>query len=475
MVSGPDFTDAMELARRIRGGDLRAAEVVTRTLATIRRMDPDLNCFNAVFAEQALADATRVDAAIAAGQPIGPMAGVPFGVKALFDVGGTVTTSGATARADCPPADRDATVIQRLRAAGALLIGTLNMDEFAFGFTTENAHFGATRNPHDQRRVAGGSSGGSAASVAAGLLPLTLGSDTNGSVRVPASLCGVFGLKPTLGIVPRTGVAPLTWSFDHVGWFARSVRDLAAVMDLLAGADPADPLSAQSPPADTQNILDKGIDGLRIGIGAGHFGELMAPDAREALAQVTGALGASNQVHIPDAGRAVAASLLITAAEGASLHEIDIRTRLPLLDGKMRDRWIAASLIPAAWIHDAQRFRRTFADGLAEAMKDVDILITPTTPYGAIELGQATIEIDGKTLPAKPTLGRYTAPFSFIGWPALSVPVRGDGLPLGVQLVAKPRREDHLLRAARHLEAAGILVASGLAADGRAGGACDAC
>jgi AtzE family amidohydrolase len=332
------------------------------------------------------------------------------------------------------------------------------MDEFAFGFTTENAHYGPTRNPCDETRIAGGSSGGSAAAVAAHLVPIALGSDTNGSIRVPAALCGVFGLKPTYGRVSRAGVVPLAWSFDHVGAFARTVRELATTFDHLQTAEPRDPAATELPPAPTMSRLESGIDRLRVGVLAGHFATGAVPEVLAAVERVAKALGAVQRVDIPDSARAVAAALLATSAEGASLNLDVIRARAGEFDPKTRDRWVAAALIPAAWYQAAQRFRRRYRGLFAQAFAEVDLLIAPTTPFPAPKLGQDRIAIDGTEVPVRGALGRFTAPISFIGLPALSVPVRDAGpLPVGVQLIARPHEDDVVLRVAHHLERAGVV------------------
>ncbi len=234
--------------RAVRAGSRPALGVVEATLDRIARFDPLLNCFTAILAERARAAAARIDALIAAGRDPGPLAGVPFAAKNLFDIAGLTTLAGSKILADNPPATRDAFAVAQLESAGAILVGALNMDEFAYGFTTQNTHYGATRNPHDCARTAGGSSGGSAAAVAAGLVPLTLGTDTNGSVRVPAALCGVFALKPSFARLSRRGVYPFVDSLDHVGVFARSVRDLTVAYDVLQGRDSEDPHQADRSP-----------------------------------------------------------------------------------------------------------------------------------------------------------------------------------------------------------------------------------
>ncbi|MBE9113655.1 AtzE family amidohydrolase, partial [Nodosilinea sp. LEGE 07298] len=234
--------DALALAAVVKAGKLSASTVVDAALADIATRNPSVNCFTEVTADRARSQAQAIDSAIDAGQDPGPLAGVPFAVKNLFDIEGITTLAGAKLNQSNPPAVQDATAIARLQQAGAVLVGALNMDEYAYGFVTINAHFGTTPNPHDPSRMAGGSSGGSAAAVAAGLVPFSLGSDTNGSIRVPASLCGVYGLKPTYGRLSRAGAFLFSSSLDHVGPMARSLADLATVYDSLQGPDPADPV-----------------------------------------------------------------------------------------------------------------------------------------------------------------------------------------------------------------------------------------
>uniref|UniRef100_UPI002584DA9C amidase family protein n=1 Tax=Achromobacter sp. TaxID=134375 RepID=UPI002584DA9C len=236
---------ALDLARRIRGGEHSAVAVLDATLARIRAADARYNCFTAITEDRARQEAAAIDARRARGDALPPLAGVPYAVKNQFDIAEEVTLAGGRVNAANPAAPRDATLVARLREAGAVLVGALNMDEHAYGFTTENSHYGPCRNPHDATRIAGGSSGGSAAAVAGGLVPLTLGSDTNGSIRVPASLCGVFGLKPTFGRLPRSGSFPFVGSLDHLGPFAADSASLAAVYDALQGPDADDPACAQ--------------------------------------------------------------------------------------------------------------------------------------------------------------------------------------------------------------------------------------
>ena len=452
--------DALGIAADIRARRVTAREVTARALERIRARDPSLNCFTGVLGESALQDAEFVDAAFAGGGEPGPLAGVPFAVKNLFDVAGLTTLAGSKINAGHPKATRDATVVARLRSAGAVLLGTLNMDEYAFGFTTENSHHGPTRNPHDLTRVAGGSSGGSGAAVAAGLVPLALGSDTNGSIRVPAALCGVFGLKPTYGRLSRSGAALFGMSFDHVGPLATSVRDLAAAYDVMQGPDVTDPVCADRPLEACLPRLEEGTGDLRIAVADGHFASRGEPDVFAAVERVAKALGAERRVTIPENDRARAAATIITAAEGASLHMDDLRSRPLDFDPMTRDRFLAGALVPAALYVRAQRFRAWYRERVREIFREVDVLLAPTTPFPALRIGQDTITVAGAQVPARPMLGLYTQPLSFIGLPVISVPAAGARpLPLGVQLVAAPWNEAALFRVAAVLERAGVVAA----------------
>jgi AtzE family amidohydrolase len=344
-------------------------------------------------------------------------------------------------------------------------VGALNMDEYAFGFTTENTHDGPTRNPHDPSRSAGGSSGGSAAAVAGGLVPLSLGSDTNGSLRVPASLCGVFGLKPTYGRLSRAGVALFSFSLDHIGPLARSVRDVALAYDLLQGPHPADPVCSRRAPEPVLGQLEADIADLRIAVADGHFAEDAEPAVLEALERVARVLGAERRVVFPEASLAGDAASLITHAEGSALHWADLRARPDDFDPMTRDRFLAGALLPAPWVVQARRFRRWFRARALEVFGDVELVLTPTTPFPAPPLGEARRTVAGREVATRAHLGTFTRPWSFIGFPALSLPLPGPaGLPLGVQLVAAPFREAALFRVAARLEADGVAsapVASG--------------
>jgi aspartyl-tRNA(Asn)/glutamyl-tRNA(Gln) amidotransferase subunit A len=457
MVTGA----AANIAAAVRNGTVTARAVVDATLARIDALNPKVNAFTDVVAAHAQASADALDRDCAAGRPTGPLAGVPFAVKNLFDIAGLPTRAGSKINRTLPPASRDAALIRRLEAAGAILVGALNMGEYAYDFTGENIHDGPSLNPHALDHMTGGSSGGSGAAVAAGLVPLALGSDTNGSIRVPAALCGIFGLKPTYGRLTRAGSFPFVASLDHVGPFARTVTDLATAYDLMQGADADDPATTSRPVEATVPCLDAGSDGLRIGIvGNAYFMRQADADALMALDRVAKALDAKAIIEFPEIERARAAAYLISAAEGAAVHLDRLRHRAGDFDPAVRDRLIAGATIPAAWIVAAQRFRRWFHAQAMTIFQSVDIVLAPVTPCRAPRIGQSEFTLGGKTLPVRANLGLFAQPFSYIGLPVVVVPVwLDDGLPLGVQVIAPPWHEARALQVARQIEREGIVRA----------------
>jgi AtzE family amidohydrolase len=452
------FTSAAATAAAVRGGQIRAAGLVDMALQRIRAEDTTLNCFTAVLADQAMADARKVDDAVRLGRDPGPLAGVPFAVKNLFDIKGLTTLAGSVIEADKRAAGADAPLVARLRAAGAVLVGALNMDEYAYGFTTENSHYGPTRNPHDPARVSGGSSGGSAAAVAAGFVPLTLGSDTNGSIRVPASFCGVFGLKPTFGRLSRRGVTPFVHSLDHVGPFARSVEDLALAYDVCQGPDSQDSACANKPVERVQPQLVRGPKGLKAGVLGGWFQDTASPDARLAAATVGDALAAKRDIELKGAGAARAAAFGLTGYEGGGFHLDDLRARPQDFDPATRDRLIAGALQPEEVIARAHLYRRQFLAEAKALFEKFDVLIAPSTPFSATRLDEPMINLGGKEVLVRANAGLYTQPISFIGLPVLACPVRvGTAMPIGVQLIAAPWNEALLFRVAAFLEHEGTV------------------
>ncbi|WP_313355354.1 AtzE family amidohydrolase [Kosakonia cowanii] len=446
-----------DIQRGLREKWFSAHELAQQTLSRIDQLNPGINAFTEVTAPRLLAEAAQIDRRIAGGETLPPLAGVPFAVKNLFDIAGVTTLAGAELFSNDPLAAQDAFALRQLHRAGALLAGALNMDAYAYGFTTENSHYGATRNPRDRTRVAGGSSGGSAAAVAAGMVSFALGTDTNGSIRVPASLCGVNGLKPTFGRLSRSGSHPFVPSLDHIGPLARSVDDLARVYDAMQGHDPDDRAQADRPleRALTQLTRD---DPLRCAVLEGFFTTWCDNDARDALSQVARALAADRAITLPQAELARSAAFVLTAAEGGNAYLPALRTAADKFEPNSRERLLAGAMTPSAWYTQAQRFRAWFRDETLALFKDVDLLLAPATPCSATQIGDATMRINGCDLPVKASMGMLTQPISFLGLPVVTVALKSErGLPIGVQIIGAPWQEARCLQAAWRLEQAGLL------------------
>ncbi|AOH83871.1 amidase [Sphingomonas panacis] len=430
---------ATEIAADVRAGRVTASAIVEACLAALAQ--DDLVAVTRILADRARAEAAAVDAQIAAGRDPGPLAGVPYGVKDLFDVAGLSTTAGSALYADAAPARADAEAIRRLRDAGAVLVATLNMDEFAYGFATINAAYGTTRNPHDPARLAGGSSGGSAAVVAAGLLPFALGSDTNGSIRVPASLTGVYGIKATHDAVPMAGVFPFAKSFDDIGPFTVSVADMRLVWDVLSGTT-AEP--TEQP--------------LRVALLGGRFRENVDPDQLAAMAEIA---PDAPVIELPDIARARSAAFVITAYEGGKLHRAALAEQPMAFDPQVRDRLIAGALLPHALYDEAQAFRAAFKQRIADLIAPYDVLLAPATPCVAPLIADPRITIDGALSPARADLGIHSQPVSFLGLPSLAMPLARPGrLPLGLQAIGHAGTERTLFRFAARLEGQGVVGVS---------------
>lgn len=431
---------AIALAADVRAGRTSAVALAQAALRGLEAANGELVAVTRLLPERALDEAAKVDAMIAAGRDAGPLAGVPYGVKDLFDVAGVPTTAGSALYADAPPAAADAEAVARLAAAGAVLVATLNMDEFAYGFATINAAHGTTCNPHDPTRLAGGSSGGSAAVVAAGLLAFSLGSDTNGSIRVPASLCGLYGLKPTHGALPMAGVFPFAASFDDIGPFTTDAADMALLWRVLGGA------VSNSPAA------------LRIARLGGRFRQNADPDQ---IAAIDALAPGAPLVDLPDIARARSAAFLITASEGGALHRAALVRDPMAFDPQVRDRLLAGALLPEGIAAEANAFRARYRDAIDTLSTPYDVLLAPATPCVAPPVDDPVVLIDGERRPARADLGIHTQPITFAGLPSLAVPLYRPGkLPLGLQLVGRPGGEGALFAFAAALEAKGAIGSS---------------
>ena len=446
-----------EASGLLSSGELSPVELVQAHLDRTDETDGRLNSFITVMADEALVAAGEAERSIASGSYLGPLHGIPVGLKDLYYTRGVRTTVGSKILRDFVP-DTDAAVTESFNRAGAVLMGKLQMHEFAIGPTSINPHDGPAHNPWDTDRVTGGSSGGSASSVAAGQVMAALGSDTGGSVRIPSALCGIVGLKPTFGRISRYGVYPLSWSLDTVGPMTRTVMDTALVMNAIAGYDPRDPWSVDRPVEDYTAGLDQGVDGLRIGVPRQHFFDLIDPEVRQAFEQaslVLEKLGAKvEEVSIPILERSLSISGAIMLAEAAAVHIDHLRSRAGDIGDDVRLRLEVAALTPATDYVVAQQARRVFNREIAGVMEDFDLLIAPAAPIGAPRIDEKTVTIDGVTEAAASALPRLTRPFNICGLPTASVPCgfTSDGMPIGLQIAGRAFEEATVLRAAHAYE-----------------------
>jgi aspartyl-tRNA(Asn)/glutamyl-tRNA(Gln) amidotransferase subunit A len=444
-----------ELAHLIATKAVSPVDVVRAHLDRIAALDGGLRAYITVCGDSALQAARAAEAALMAGGPVGPLHGVPYALKDLYDTAGVRTTGGSRIFADrVPPAD--ATVVRRLADAGAILLGKLNMVEFAYGPEGLNSHYGHPRNPWDTatHRMAGGSSSGSAVAVAAGLAPGALGSDTGGSIRIPAALCGITGLKPTYGRVSRAGVLPLAWSMDHVGPMTRTAADGALLLGVMAGYDPADPSTSVLPVPDYLAALSGDVRGLRVGLLRGFFLEGATPAVRAAVeaAAVTlaGAGAVVDEVKLERMDLAAAGSLAIVGAEALAYHAERLRTRAAEYDPDIARRLRVSAFIGGAHYVRAQQVRVLVRDEVDAALARRDVLLAPSTPMVAPAVDERQAVLGDGPSDIRSALIRFTRPFNFSGHPACAVPcgVTEGGLPIGLQLVGRPFDEATVLRVA---------------------------
>jgi aspartyl-tRNA(Asn)/glutamyl-tRNA(Gln) amidotransferase subunit A len=449
-----------EAAEALRQRRFSALELTTNTLARIERHNPSLRAYLTVTAEQALQQARQADAELSSGKDRGPLHGVPIAVKDLFYTRGVHTSAGSPLYRNFVP-DHDAFVVKRLQNAGAVMLGKLNMHELAYGITSANPHFGAVRNPWNVKHSPGGSSGGSGAAIAAGMALGTLGTDTGGSIRIPASFCGTVGLKPTYGRVSRHGVMPLSWSLDHVGPITSSVRDAALMLNVIAGHDAADDSSSRHPVVDFVPDDHCPVRGLRIGFPENFFFERLDADVelsvRGAFARLQ-ALGAEiKPVPVPDIAEVNVVARMMLLCEASANLEPHLSDRgqfgadvLALLD--------QGRLLPATDYIHAQRLRKRMQSEFARVWSSVDCLITPTTPNTAPRVGDTTVKLGGKEEDVRLATTRLVRSLNLLGLPALSIPcgLSGDGLPVGLQIVGPAFEESLILRVGAAMEDGGV-------------------
>jgi aspartyl-tRNA(Asn)/glutamyl-tRNA(Gln) amidotransferase subunit A len=452
----------LEAAAALRRREISSVELTAAALERIERLNPSTNAMQTVMAEVARERAKLADQELARGEGRGPLHGIPIAVKDLFRTQGVRTTGGSRLFEDYVP-DYDATVVEWLRAGGAVLVAKSGMHELAYGITSSNPHFGAIRNPWDRDRIPGGSSGGSGAAVAAGMVFMAMGSDTGGSIRIPAAFCGVVGLKPTYGRVSRYGAMPLAFTLDHMGPLTRSVRDAAAVLNVIAGYDARDETSSRRPVENYVPDPDPSIRGLRIGLPENFYCERLDPDVDAAVraafraAESRGAEIVS--LRVPDIEAINTVARIILLAEASALLEPHLEHRdlfgadvLALLD--------QGRLLPATDYINAQRLRRGMQREFAALWPRVDCLFTPTTPITAPRIGETTVAAGSENEDVRLAATRLVRAINALGLPAVSIPCGADrrGLPIGLQIVGKPFAEALILRVAQALVPAEVPV-----------------
>ncbi|MDZ7727900.1 MAG: amidase [Dehalococcoidia bacterium] len=426
------FLSIAEAGRRLRAGEVRSAELIDAAIRQVDTHESKLNAFITPMLDEARAAAARADADFAAGIDRGPLQGIPVGLKDLCATRGVRTTAGSKVLAEWVP-DEDATVVQRLKHGGAVIMGKLNMHEFAYGVTSANAHYGPVGNPWDPDRHPGGSSGGSAAAVGAGMCAGAIGTDTGGSIRIPAAVCGLTGLMPTYGVVSRRGVVPLSWSLDHVGPLARSVEDAALFVNAIAGYDQEDPGSAKVDGFDATSKLGRPVAGMRVGVVRSQFTGIAAGVqlAVETALETLRGIGCDvEEVDLP--GIEAMRWLPVLSVEAAAIHQEWLQERPEDYSDDVRARILYGFASTGTEYVNALRLRREFTEQVAEAMRDFDVLAMPTCPEVACRIDEIA---DGALQYA-----RLTAPWDHTGQPVLSVPcgIGEHGMPVGLSLAGRP-------------------------------------
>jgi aspartyl-tRNA(Asn)/glutamyl-tRNA(Gln) amidotransferase subunit A len=435
------------LADRIRAGELSARAAVEESLRRIAEVDPELNAFISLRADEAFAEADVLDREA----PRGPLHGVPIAVKDVIDVAGATTTAASRILAE-NVARTDAATVEALRAAGAIVVGKLNTHEFALGALTTSPHFGPARNPWATERICGGSSGGSGAAAAARLVPATLGTDTAGSIRIPASFCGVTGIRPTSGRVSNRGVVPVSFTLDTVGPIAPSAEDCAIVLEVIAGHDPRDPTTADLPVPQYRRELERGADGLRVGVVTAlvdRADRRIAVAVREAAEKLASAGAVVDEVEVPLLDEAGAILPLIMLPEAAEVHLPWLRSRLDDYGPDVRARLLAGLLLPGTAGVTGRRARRWYCEQLDGVMKRFDVLVAPQMLTPPPRIGEETVEVSGEEMLYRLSVIPTNSPWTLAGLPVVSVPCGFvDDLPVGLALVGRRFAEETVLRLA---------------------------
>jgi aspartyl-tRNA(Asn)/glutamyl-tRNA(Gln) amidotransferase subunit A len=448
-------TTIAEAAAAVSAGELSPVELLQASLDAIESWEPRIGALVTVLTDSATRSAERAEAEIRAGNYRGPLHGIPIAIKDLYDMAGLPTTCSSKVRAGHVATD-DSAVVERLRDAGAVLLGKAHTHEFAYGVVTPN-----TRNPWDTGHIPGGSSGGSGAAVASGEALAAMGSDTGGSIRIPASVCGVTGLKPTYGRVSKYGVAPLSWSLDHAGPLARTVRDAGLVLQAIAGPDPRDPTTVDVPVPDFLADIDRGVDGLVLGIPTNFYFDAVHPEVELAVRAAIGVLEAAGAkvrpFEVPLAEFIVGTEFGICMPEATAYHQANVRTKADLYEPDVRTFLEAGEFLLATDYLKALRARHKIKEAWREAFEGIDALLAPSLPNVAAKVGQEVFELpDGTREAVISAYVRLSCPADVTGLPAMSVPCgfNSEGLPIGLQIIGRPYDEGTVLRVGQAYEAA---------------------
>ncbi len=462
-------TSIKELSEGIKNGDLSPTEIVEESLERINNLNPSLNAFITVLEERAREDAKTAEKQIKAGKYSGPLHGIPFAIKDVICALGVRCTAGSKIMSDFV-SDIDASSVAKMKKSGAILVGTNNTHEFACGITNVNPHYGSSKNPWNLSRLSGGSSGGSAVSVSAGMVPVSLATDTSGSIRVPSSLCGVVGLKPNYGRVSKYGIIDLAPSLDHVGSITRSVWDAAAVLQTISGQDPLDPTTADIKTPDYITAIEEKTNNysnnkLSVGIPKEYFFDYLQPEVEKTFLDFVDTLRSMDisvsDVHMSEAGKIYESWRPIRLGESAEIHQKWLQTRPKDYGEDVLKMLTQGTLVSAMDYIRAHRYRKELKNEFVDLLGKHDVLVMPTTPLVAPGFEDKSVDINGQTLQIYQALSRQTIAFDSTGLPAISIPIgfSKDHLPIGVQMIAPPFQEEKILALAYAFECSNDSIA----------------